>query len=1077
LEQLERRTLLAGSPGTLDQSFGVGDTGYISVPGEGGSSGTVGGPWGDVMATADGGIISLGGSDYQNEPFSIRRFDAQGTLQWTTDAFQGFFQAAALDGEGHIVVAGGTSRVVTTKLVVDGHSEPFRYTGDFAVWRLDAETGAYDTTFGGSDGMATADVQWRLNSRWSDGSSSTFSGPIAGSGGDYATAITIDELGRIVVAGNSNINDTRQEYRNGELVALNLTDNFQKLSTARFKSDGTLDATFGQDLNLDGAPDGIIVDYAGPDQSPPGAVLVDSQNRILTENLYIITRYTEAGQLDTSFGNGGSAYYPTFVDADFYGNPTSDVIGSMALDGAGNIVVGGTSAYFTGAETLETAFAITRFTPDGTLDTTFGTGGKVLTAFGTTTTFGTSGWDHWLSELMIDRSDRIVVAGARTNINEWVEERSTLEARHSIVLARYQQDGALDDTFGDAGLKISNIGLANDDWAAAAAIDRDGHIVIAGTTQVFDESYWPDISPWRPDLLLARYIGNLAPSADAGGSYTALAGATVQLDASGTTDADQPNSTLLYEWDFNNDGQTDATGMTPTYVAAGPGTFTVALRISDNYNTVGTATATIHVPDFDGDGIENPVDTAPMVFSNVFSDGTTTGTITDRGNGNITIADSPDPTKGVRITTNSVANFSVPGATITVLNSGEFEVTHGSVILGILAGTVEVAFVADSGQVATASLSAGNGLTFKPETFTFMAPATNTQTVQIIVDGAAISVSPGQTISAPTANTGGPYVVVRGGNVRLDASGSSDPNQPNTTLVYEWDFDGDTQYDDATGIAPVFSAAGLVTPGPLTVGLRVTDSGGLNSTTTATVQVIVVGLIADPCEAGKTALAIGGTLGNDTIVVSAVGSTGDVQVKLNGNSLGTFQPTGHIIVFGQAGDDDIQIVESISLPAILRGDAGDDRIKGGGGNDILIGGEGDDLLVGGGGRDVLIGGIGSDRLVGNADDDILIAGSTDFDSNDAVLCSILAEWTSARSYAVRVQNVRDGTGSVDRLNGNVFLTDATVHDDGVMDLLTGSAGQDWFLFNQDGDNDAAKDKATDLHASEFASDLDFINGP
>jgi Ca2+-binding RTX toxin-like protein len=242
------------------------------------------------------------------------------------------------------------------------------------------------------------------------------------------------------------------------------------------------------------------------------------------------------------------------------------------------------------------------------------------------------------------------------------------------------------------------------------------------------------------------------------------------------------------------------------------------------------------------------------------------------------------------------------------------------------------------------------------------------------------------------------------------------------------------------------------------------------------VQVLVIGLIADPCEAGKTALAIGGTLGNDTIVVSPVGNTGDVQVALNGNSLGTFQPTGHIIVFGQAGNDDIQIVESISLPAIVRGDAGNDRMKGGGGSDILIGGDNDDLLVGGGGRDVLIGGIGSDRMVGNADDDILIAGSTDFDSNDAALCSILAEWTSARSYTVRVQNLRDGTGSTSRLNGSVFLTDSTVHDDGVVDMLTGSSGQDWFLSNQGGDNGAAKDKVTDLHADEFASDLDFING-
>ena len=38
---------------------------------------------------------------------------------------------------------------------------------------------------------------------------------------------------------------------------------------------------------------------------------------------------------------------------------------------------------------------------------------------------------------------------------------------------------------------------------------------------------------------------------------------------------------------------------------------------------------------------------------------------------------------------------------------------------------------------------------------------------------------------------------------------------------------------------------------------------------------------------------------------------------------------------------------------------------------------------------------------------------------------------------------------------------------------TGSAGLDWFLFNADGDG-STRDKATDLHAAEFAADLDWL---
>ncbi len=194
-------------------------------------------------------------------------------------------------------------------------------------------------------------------------------------------------------------------------------------------------------------------------------------------------------------------------------------------------------------------------------------------------------------------------------------------------------------------------------------------------------------------------------------------------------------------------------------------------------------------------------------------------------------------------------------------------------------------------------------------------------------------------------------------------------------------------------------------------------------------------------------------------------------------SYGSFTPTGRVLVFGKDGNDRIQIVGSISLSAWLYGGRGNDRLKGGNEHDVLLGGEGDDLLVGGSGRDVLIGGQGADCIVGNADDDIIIASFTAFDAHDAALCTIMAEWASSRDFQTRVNNLRDGTGSADRLNGAFFLDSSTVRDDGVKDVLTGSSGQDWFLFNDDGDP-ANKDKVTDMSTFEqmFAEDLDFIYG-
>jgi Ca2+-binding RTX toxin-like protein len=251
------------------------------------------------------------------------------------------------------------------------------------------------------------------------------------------------------------------------------------------------------------------------------------------------------------------------------------------------------------------------------------------------------------------------------------------------------------------------------------------------------------------------------------------------------------------------------------------------------------------------------------------------------------------------------------------------------------------------------------------------------------------------------------------------------------------------------------------------------DCGG---TATATVTITVttsspVSLQPDPCDPTKTALFVRGTDGNDNIVINPGGSGGSVQVIINGQSQGSFSPTGRIIVRGLAGNDDISVSGSISLTAELRGGSGADRLRGGGGNDVILGEEGDDLLAGHQGRDLLIGGTGADRIVGNAEDDILIAGTSEHDDDAEALCGVLAEWVRTdRTYSQRVNALTSGGG----FNGSVLINDTTVSDDSIEDILTGSSGQDWFLFNADG---SYKDKITDLSASEFANDIDFINLP
>jgi hypothetical protein len=92
-------------------------------------------------------------------------------------------------------------------------------------------------------------------------------------------------------------------------------------------------------------------------------------------------------------------------------------------------------------------------------------------------------------------------------------------------------------------------------------------------------------------------------------------------------------------------------------------------------------------------------------------------------------------------------------------------------------------------------------------------------------------------VATPEPDAGGPYAVVEGASVALDASATTHATQDPATLTYAWDFDGDGSYDDATGITPSFSAANADGPSSITVGLQVTDANNVSATDTAVINV------------------------------------------------------------------------------------------------------------------------------------------------------------------------------------------------------------------------------------------------
>ena len=154
------------------------------------------------------------------------------------------------------------------------------------------------------------------------------------------------------------------------------------------------------------------------------------------------------------------------------------------------------------------------------------------------------------------------------------------------------------------------------------------------------------------------------------------------------------------------------------------------------------------------DGIADAVDTAPSIFSNDFSDGTTSGTITSRGDQELTVTDSADSTKGVDVAastgggvTPATVSACTGDSTLSLDTGDSFTVTCGSVIVDVITGTVEVTFIAPDGTVTTASLGADNSLTLDTVTFTVRAPASNPDPVAIVINSVPITLTPGAAVS------------------------------------------------------------------------------------------------------------------------------------------------------------------------------------------------------------------------------------------------------------------------------------------------------------------------------------------
>jgi uncharacterized delta-60 repeat protein len=349
-----------------------------------------------VAIQADGKLVVVGttyrDNDFSTEDFAIARYNSDGTLDKT------FGVGGKVQTDFPNLAAVASSVVVQPdgKIVVAGGAFPlFTFLGDFKVVRYNSD-GSLDTSFGDGgvvtttfpEGSYAFDVALQDDGKiiaagtvfvdFNPGESSNTDFALArynpdgtpdatfGNGGQVSTdflgleddsfSILIQPDGKIVAVGSANDPAT-----------------FYDFAAVRYLNNGTIDATFGDagkvhtdlgDQNFDRArsaalqPDGRIV-AAGFAISQNGGV----QN-------FAVTRYTASGVLDTSFGAGGV----TQID---FGSCCQSA-NKVLLQPNGKIITVG----YANTESSDSDFLLARLTSDGSLDSTFGAGGKVRTSFG-----------------------------------------------------------------------------------------------------------------------------------------------------------------------------------------------------------------------------------------------------------------------------------------------------------------------------------------------------------------------------------------------------------------------------------------------------------------------------------------------------------------------------------------------------------------------------------------------------------------------------------------------------------------------------------------------------------------------
>ena len=166
------------------------------------------------------------------------------------------------------------------------------------------------------------------------------------------------------------------------------------------------------------------------------------------------------GSLDPAFGTNG------YVITDL--GSTSDIGDGVVLQSDGKILVSGSATLDSDFPGIRTPVVV-RYNSNGTIDTSYGTNGRVTTEVAVPTGMFKG------SRLALQSNGKLVVGGS---------------FRNDIGVVRYNTNGTLDTTFGTAGIGTVQLSEDSRETCSDVAIQPNGKIVLAGSEEIGNYVYY-----------------------------------------------------------------------------------------------------------------------------------------------------------------------------------------------------------------------------------------------------------------------------------------------------------------------------------------------------------------------------------------------------------------------------------------------------------------------------------------------------------------------------------------------------------------------------------------------------------